>query len=155
MSKNEITEQVEDALTYPILTQQVDGQQPSTGTPAVSIAGGSSIDSVAQSTIRRILGWRYRANDTKGFTAALTKTFALKEVEGHVEWEWKPQNYMVQADLGEITGAQASIYTRAKAALDQALPLLDGLTPLREDADPDDCEAIRALVRSEFKDQLV
>jgi hypothetical protein len=155
MSTNEITEQVEDALTYPILTQQVDGQQPSTGTQGVSIAGGSSIDSVAQSTIRRVLGWRYRANDTKGFTAALTKTFALKEVEGHVEWEWKPQNYMVQADLGEVTGAQASIYSRAKAAMDQALPLLDGLTPLREDADPEDCEAIRALVRGELKDQLV
>jgi hypothetical protein len=76
----------------------------------------------------------------------------LNEVEGHVEWEWKPQNYMVQADLGEVTGAQASIYTRAKAAIDQALPLLDGLTPLREDADPEDCEAIRALVRSELKD---
>ena len=72
-----------------------------------------------------------------------------------MEWELKPQNYMVQADLGEVTGAQASIYARAKAAMDQALPLLDGLTPLREDADPEDCEAIRALVRSELKDQLV
>jgi hypothetical protein len=155
MSTNEITEQVEDALTYPILTQQVDGQQPSTGTQGVSITPSGSIDSVAQSTIRRVLGWRYRANDTKGFTAALTKSFALKEVEGHVEWELKPQNYMVQADLGEVTGAQASIYTRAKAAMDQALPLLDGLTPLRVDADPEDCEAIRALVRTELKDQLV
>ena len=56
MSTNEITEQVEDALTYPILTQQVDGQQPSTSTQGVSIAGGSSIDSVAQSTIRRVPG---------------------------------------------------------------------------------------------------
>jgi hypothetical protein len=156
MSTREITEQVEDALTYPILTQQVDGQQPSThAAQGVSVATGGSLDSIAQSTIRRVLGWRYRANETKGFTAALTKTFALNEVEGHVEWEWKPQNYMVQADLGEVTGAQASIYTRAKAAIDQALPLLDGLTPLREDADPEDCEAIRALVRSELKDQLV
>jgi len=155
MSTNEITEQVEDALTYPILTQQVDGQQPSTGTQGVSITPSGSIDSVAQSTIRRVLGWRYRANDTKGFTAALTKSFALKEVVGHVEWELKPQNYMVQADLGEVTGAQASIYTRAKAAMDQALPLLDGLTPLRVDADPEDCEAIRALVRTELRDQLV
>jgi hypothetical protein len=48
MSTNEITERVEDALTYPILTQQVDGQQPSTATQGVSIAGGSSIDSVAR-----------------------------------------------------------------------------------------------------------
>jgi hypothetical protein len=154
MSKNGITEQVEDALTYPILTQQVD-LEPSTASQAVSVSGGASLDSIAQNTIRRVLGWRYRVGDTKGFTAALTKTFTLKEVEGHVEWEWKPQNYMVQADLGEVTGAQASIYSRAKAAMDQALPLLDGLTPLREDADPEDCNAIRALVRSELQNQLV
>lgn len=154
MSKNGITEQVEDALTYPILTQQVE-TQPSTDTQTVSISGGASIDSVAQSTIRRVLGWRYRGSDTKGFTAALTKTFALKQVEGHVEWDWKPQNYMVQADLGEVTGAQASIYSRAKVALDQIIPLLDALTPLRVDADPEDCEAIRSIIRNELKDQLV
>jgi hypothetical protein len=91
MSKNGITEQVEDALTYPILTQQVD-LQPSTASQAVPVSGGASLDSIAQNTIRRVLGWRYRVGDTKGFTAALTKTFTLKEVEGHVEWEWKPQN---------------------------------------------------------------
>jgi hypothetical protein len=154
MSKNGITEQVEDALTYPILTQQVE-TQPSTDTQTVSISGGASIDSIAQGTIRRVLGWRYRGSDTKGFTAALTKTFALKQVEGHVEWDWKPQNYMVQADLGEVTGAQASIYSRAKVALDQIIPLLDALTPLRVDADPEDCEAIRSIIRNELKDQLV
>jgi hypothetical protein len=152
MSINKITEQVEDALTYPIWTQQVDGQQASIGSPSVSSPGGGSIDSVAQSTIRRVLGWRFRANDTKGFTAALTKTFILKEVEGHVEWDWKPQNYMAQADLGEVTGAQASIYSRAKVALDQSLPLLDALTPLLTVADPADCEALRAIVRSELTD---
>lgn len=154
MSKNGITEQVEDALTYPILTQPVD-IQPSTDSQAVSISGGASLDSIAQNTIRRVLGWRYRPGDTKGFTAALTKTFTLKEVEGHVEWEWKPQNYTVQADLGEVTGAQASIYSRAKVALDQIVPLLDGLNPLRPDADTEDCEAIRSIIRSELKDQLV
>jgi hypothetical protein len=152
MSKNGITEQVEDALTYPILTQPVDSQ-PSAQTSSVST--GASLDSIAQNTIRRVLGWRFRAGDIKGFTAALTKSFTLKQVEGHVEWDLNPQNYMAQADLGEVTGAQASIYSRAKVALDQIVPLLDGLTPLREDADPEDCEAIRSIIRSELKDQLV
>jgi hypothetical protein len=42
MSTREITEQVEDALTYPILTQQVDGQQPSTdAAQGVSVATGA------------------------------------------------------------------------------------------------------------------
>jgi hypothetical protein len=154
MSTNGITQQVEDAITYPILTRAVDDQIP-TESPSVSSTGTGSLQNVAQNTIRRVLGWRYRANDIKGFTAALTKTFSLKEVEGHVEWEWKPQNYMVQADLGEVTGAQASIYSRAKVALDQVVPLLDGLKPLREDADVEDCEAIRSIVRNELKDQLV
>ncbi len=98
--------------------------------------------------MRDLLGWRYRADDPKGFVAALNKAVDLKEVEGHTEWTWKARPFMVQADLGEVTGAQASIYTRAKAALDQALPLLDKLKPLRADADEQEMESMRALVRS-------
>jgi hypothetical protein len=50
--------------------------------------------------------------------------------------------------MGAVTGAQASLYARAKAALDQSLPLLEGLYPLRADSDSQDVEAIRAIVRS-------
>src|SRR6202011_6104735 len=112
-----------------------------------------SLQGVAQNTIRQLLGWRYRSDDTKGFLAALGKTFSLKQVEGHIEWDVKPQNYMVQADLGEITGAQASIYARAKVALDQSSPLLEGLTLLgAPQFDVEDMEATRALVRTELTD---
>jgi hypothetical protein len=59
----------------------------------------------------------------------------------------------VQTDLaGVITGAQASVYTRAKDALDQSLPLLDGLYPLFKEAKDEDVVAIRATVRSQFID---
>ena len=44
----------------------------------------------------------------------------------------------MQADLGAVTGAQASIYSRAKVALYQSLPLLEGLTSLRVDILPED-----------------
>ena len=47
-----------------------------------------------------------------------------------------------------ITGAQASLYHRAKVALDQCLPLLDGLTTLDPCWDQQDAEATRAIVRS-------
>jgi len=98
-----------------------------------------------------VLGWRPKGDDPRGFVGALTQSFALKEVEGHTEWTWTPRTYAVQTDLaGGITGAQASLYTRAKDALDQALPLLDGLYPLRVDADPQDMEALRATVHSQM-----
>ena len=53
-----------------------------------------------------------------------------------------------------VTGAQASIYARAKVALDQSLPLLDGLTSLRTDILPEDQQATRSIVRTELT-QLV
>src|SRR5713101_7902658 len=146
-----ITTAVEDAVTYPILTSDITTRPPSDRTGLPGPGGGPSLGRMAQDTLRQVLGWRYRTDDPKGFTAALTKAFLLKQVGDHTEWELKPQNYMVQADLGEITGAQASIYARAKAALDHALPLLDGLTPLRPDADESNTESMRAMVRSALK----
>ncbi len=47
-----------------------------------------------------------------------------------------------------MTGAQASILTRAKAAYDQSIPILDGLVALRSDADVENVEAAREIVRS-------
>jgi|GEM_PF-2440322 len=145
-----ITGAVEDAVTYPILTRDVTSP-PSDATGVSGPSRGASLDSIAQSTIRQLLGWRYRADDTTGFLAALTKTIQLKEVEGHIEWNVQPQSYMVQADLGEVTGAQASIYARAQVALDQSLPLLNGLTLLGvPTADVEDMEAIRAIIQTEL-----
>src|SRR5262249_16055854 len=54
----------------------------------------------------------------------------------------------IAAEMGAVTGAQASIYSRARAMLDQSLPLLNGISPLRPDFDLEDSEAIRAIVRS-------
>jgi hypothetical protein len=51
---------------------------------------------------------------------------------------------------GQISGAQASLYRRAKAALDDALPLLDGLKPIDPDADAERTDAVRSIVRTEF-----
>jgi hypothetical protein len=57
----------------------------------------------------------------------------------------------VQTDLsGGITGAQASLYSRAKEALNQALPLLDGLYPLDPEADAEDVAALKGIARSQL-----
>jgi len=72
-------------------------------------------------------------------------------VEGHVEATWTPRTYAVQTDLaGGITGAQASLYMRAKEAMDQSLPLLDGLESLNPDSDSDMATALKEIVRSQI-----
>ena len=62
-----------------------------------------------------------------------------------------PRGVAVQADLGGVTGGQASLYLRAKAAHEQITRMLDSLQPLRTDADPEDCEAYRGLVRDSVR----
>lgn len=145
-----ITGAVEDAVTYPILTRETGsygagGGGRSGGDPT---AGAGTLTRTAQNAIRDLLGWRYRSTDSKGFLAALNKSVELKTVEGRVESKWTARPFMVQADMGEVTGAQASLYARAKAALDHALPLLDGLKPNRADSNEEQLNSIRAIVRS-------
>lgn len=98
--------------------------------------------------LRDILGWRPRAGDPLAFTHALGAAFRLRQVQGHVEADFVPRGYAVQADLGAVTGGQASLYRRAMLARTEALRILDGLTTLRVDADPQDVESYRALVRN-------
>jgi hypothetical protein len=81
---------------------------------------------------------------------ALNQEFNLNEVEGHTESTWTPRSYSVQTDTGAITGAQASIYTRATAGLDQSLRLLDGLYPLLPGKEGSDTVTVRALVRDQL-----
>ena len=151
---NEITGAVEDAVTYPILVKEVDGygNGSRSGGDTPNLPGGGSLTRAAQGAMRDLLGWRYRADDPKGFMAALNKAVDLKEMEGRTEWTWKSRPFMAQADLGEVTGAQASICKRAQVAVEQVFLLLDGLTPLRLDVDKDQVESIRAIVRSAWNE---
>jgi hypothetical protein len=81
----------------------------------------------------------------------LNASFTCTEVEGHSVCTWQPRSYIVQSDItGGITGAQASIFARAKDALDQSLPLLKGLYPLDPAADLEIAEAIREAVSSQL-----
>jgi hypothetical protein len=136
---------VEVDQAFPLLTTEgaVRGGAPSTGaadqTPTVT------------EVIRDVLGWRPRRQDTKAFTAALDASFQLSLVEGHIEARYVPRGYAIQADLGGVTGGQASLYTRAQASHVQITRILDALKPLRPDADPEDCEAYRSLVRDSVR----
>jgi hypothetical protein len=142
-----------DLQAYPILTSDTfargGGGSPATG----SVSGGANT-ALVQNTLREVLGWRPKTDDVRAFRAALGKSFSPYEANGATLYKWSPRTYLadVTADFGALTGAQASLYERARAALDQSLPLLDGLYPLLPDYDPQDIEASRALVRSDLSE---
>jgi len=150
-AKNPVT----DLSAYPILTEEI-GYPPSplakpSGGSSGGGSGSSSLGQMVSKAMGDVLGWKIKAGDTKGFVGALTQSFSLTEVEGHIESKWTPRTYIVQSDLsGGITGAQASVYIRGKEALDQSLPLLDGLYTLDPEADQEDVTALKAVVKSQF-----
>jgi hypothetical protein len=151
-----VTRDVEDAISYPILTEEVSYRPSPVGIPTGGPAGypgggGGNLGQIAAQAVTDVLGWKSNSADPKGFVGALTQAFTLTEVEGHIESAWTPRTYAVQTDLGGgITGAQASLYLRAKNALDSALPLLDGLYPLNPEADPEYVKALREMARSQM-----
>ena len=139
-SKKPVLPVVEVDQAFPLMT---------TSAPAPGRQPGSTTDQepAVEAAIRNVLGWRPRTQDAKAFIAALNATFQLSTVEGHREATYVPRGYAIQADLGGVTGGQASLYTRAQAGLGQITRILDALKPLRTDADPEDCAAYRTLVR--------
>jgi hypothetical protein len=148
-----VREAFTDLASYPVLTEEVS----TTGIPGPALGGGAGTagadyGQVVDQVMRDVLGWRPSV-DVAGFQAALTGAFTLREVEGHTEWTWQQRGYAVQADMGALAGAQASIHARAKSALDQILPLLAGLTPLNPALyPPQDLEAIRTVINSELQE---
>ncbi len=143
---------VDDISTYPVFTQDfsfVSGP-PSIGAGAPA---PTSLSMTAQRALSDVLGRRPRLDDPKSFLAALNQSFSCKEVEGHTECIWIQRAASGLTELGgSITGAQASIYQRAKVAYDTAKPLIDALTPLRTDPDLEEIEAVRSIVLTEFQE---
>ncbi|HLK66075.1 MAG TPA: carboxypeptidase regulatory-like domain-containing protein [Bryobacteraceae bacterium] len=149
----DVRESVSDLQSYPVLTEEVPAGGPASATRPASpgrIGGSSELGVTADRAIREVLSWRTKSDDPKGFVGALNQAFDLKDVEGHTEFTWTPRSYTVQTDMGAVTGAQASIYTRAKVALDQSMPLLDGLYPLIPYVEAEDLATVQAVVRSQF-----
>jgi hypothetical protein len=126
---------------FPTLTSDGGGRPSSQG------SGDGTVTPTVEGALRDVLGWRPRSQDTAAFSAALAASFQLSEVEGHVVATYSPRGFAMQADLGGVTGGQASLYSRAVSGRTQMLTLLDGLTALRPDADTENCEAYRGLVR--------
>lgn len=137
-----------DDSTIPVVdVDQVFPAMPDSGS-APSKGSGPDQTPAVRAAIRDVLGIRSRTEDPKAFTDALRSVFRLDRVEGHIEARYVPRGYAVQADLGAVTGGQASLYRRAMLSRTEALRILDGLTPLRTDGDPQDMDAYRTIVRN-------
>jgi hypothetical protein len=148
-------EALTDLAAYPVLTEEISTvgpPAPATGAGPAAGGPGAGYGQTVDQVMRDVLGWR-PSGDVAGFQAALSGAFQLRQVEGHTEWSWQQRGYAVQADMGALTGAQASIYARAKSALDQMLPLLAGLTALNPSLyAPQDLEAIRTVITAELQE---
>jgi hypothetical protein len=103
---------------------------------------------VIERQLRNILGWTPKPADTYGLVRALEKSFSAREDRGVTRWYYTPRGTAIPLEAAEITGAQGSLYLRAKGAVDDMLTILDGLEPMREEAaDEDAVEGIRTIVQ--------
>jgi hypothetical protein len=106
---------------------------------------------VVEGALRGVLGRSPRIGDSRSFASALRQSFNVVAVQGRTEVQFEARSYAGQSDLGGgVTGAQASLYSRAAIALDKALPLLEGLEPLDPAADDELVIASRSIVRQEL-----
>lgn len=139
------SEALDDLVSFPILTSRDGDAPPSRGVPQ----GG--IQRTVDSAIRATLGRLPKHTDSSAFLAALNASFEVSQVQGHTVALWRPRSYVGQTELGGgVTGMQASLHLRAREALNAVIPLLEGLTPLRPDADPQEMDAAVSIVRAEF-----
>lgn len=141
---------------YPIWTQIVNnGSTPSagSGTPV----GGSRTRDESLTALSEILGWRVNKTDPDGIRHALTEAFTItRDENGSSDVTWVPRGLRVQVNRSgsaTITGAQRSLFERARAMVEQLKPLLAGLRPLAT-SDDEDVESIHALIEPGLEDLL-
>lgn len=112
---------------------------------------GGTLNAIVDQAFGQLLG-QQRPEDAADFQTALTNAFVEKRQGNQTVYEWQPSSYTTRTrDLGgSVTGAQASLYYRAKAILKDVLRLLDGLRPLDPAADPENGAAARSVVHTEM-----
>ena len=106
---NPVRESAIDLSAYPVLTEEIGYppapiSQPASGSQSQSGGAGRGLGQTVARAVSDVLGWKANAADPKGFLGALTQSFSLTEIEGHVESSWNSRTYTVQTDLaGGIT----------------------------------------------------
>lgn len=123
---------------------------------AVTDSQGGTLQQMVDSAFSEVLGRNLKVGDAQMLRASITQAFAPQESNGRTDYVWTPRAYAtVQTELGGmLTGAQASLYHRAKAAFNEMLPLLNKLYPLDANADQQNIEATRSIVRTEITELI-
>lgn len=117
---------------------------------------GGSLQQLVDNALGSVL-CRHPNSDPQVFLDSLEKAFTPHTEDNRTIYLWNPCSYgaRIETDLGgAITGAQASLYHRAKTSLGDALKLLEHLHPLNPAADPQNMEATRSTVRTEIVELL-
>jgi hypothetical protein len=119
-----------------------------TTTPAAS-AENAPFQRKIESAVRSVLGQLPRRGDARAFEAALSRSFADQGQSASRESR-QPSVVTSTGEARGLTAGQASLYLRAKIALDNSLPRLDRLEPLLTNTDPQQIEATRRIIRNSF-----
>ena len=145
-----IREGFDNVASYPMLTSGMGASTPAlSGGPVAP--GQVSLQRMVEGAMRHVLGRTPRVHDPRSFLAALNQSFQIVEVGDRTEVKWTQSRYAGLTELGGgVSGAQASLYTRARVTRDNVLPLLDGLRPLLPDPDLELVDASRAIVRAQL-----
>ncbi len=130
------------------------------GTTTPGVVAPSQIQQSVIQALQGVLGRSFKQGDVRSFRAALEVSFEYKEVSGRSTYQWKPRAYpsMGATDIGGgISGAQYSLVSFATGLYEKTVPLMDQLSSLIADADPEEVEAAKAIYRSvwtEFINEL-
>ncbi|WP_454199198.1 hypothetical protein [Nocardia sp. Marseille-Q1738] len=142
------SEYLANSLTFPFLVKDVSVDGARHGSAS---SGAATIQRTIDAAMRKTLGRLPQNIDSKAFVAALNESFEVQQLEGRTDVTWRARSYAGQTELGGgVTGSQASLYARARVALAQTLPLLENLQPLSTKADPEEMEAARIIVKTQF-----
>jgi hypothetical protein len=144
---DELTRAFEFGNTYPGFAP-VSAEQGSTTSGAVA---PSQLQQTVTQALQGVLGRTFKQGDVRSFRAALEVSFEYKEVGGRSTYEWRPRAYPSRGatDMGGgISGAQYSLVSFATGLYEKTLPLIQQLTSLVPDADPEEVEAAKAIYLS-------
>ncbi|MGR6962918.1 hypothetical protein ACU610_00405 [Geodermatophilus sp. URMC 61] len=115
--------------------------------------GTGDLKDAVEDAIGDVLGWRRKPGRIEGVLAALEQAFLPYEKDGRVLYRHQPNIASFHSELeGGVVGAQASLHVRATEALNRALPLLEGLEPLIEDADDEIAAAVKGVIETELRE---
>jgi hypothetical protein len=127
------------------------------GAGGAGIAGAPAAASPAMDRyFREVLGFMVRdpsapgALDVDAFVSALDRHYKEVTVEGTTEYQFTPYGGALPTERATlmITGAQASLYSRAAQAETAIQSMLDALFPLSEIADKEQAAASNAILAS-------